>query len=35
MWADIIVEEIWSKFKKNGVFDQKTAKDYEEKILSA
>ena len=34
-WADIIVEEIWAEFKKNWVFDKKTAKNFEEKILWA
>jgi len=35
MWADIIVEEIWSEFKKNWIFDKQTAKKFEEKILWA
>jgi peptidyl-dipeptidase Dcp len=35
MWADIIVDEIWAEFKKNWVFDKKTAKRFEEKILWA
>jgi Zn-dependent oligopeptidase len=35
MWADIIVDEIWGEFKKNWVFDKKTAQKFEEKILWA
>ena len=35
MWADILVDEIWAKFKKNWVFDKKTANKFEEKILAA
>ena len=34
-WADIIVEEIWAEFKKNWIFDEKTAQKFEEKILWA
>lgn len=35
MWADILVDEIWAEFKKNWVFDKKTATKFEEKILWA
>jgi Zn-dependent oligopeptidase len=35
MWADILVDEIWTEFKKNWVFDKKTAQKFEEKILWA
>ena len=35
MWADIIVEEIWSEFKKNWVYDKKTAQKFYDKILWA
>jgi len=33
MWADIIVDEIWKVFKEKGVYNKKTAKEFEEKIL--
>jgi peptidyl-dipeptidase Dcp len=35
IWADIIVDDIWNKFKKNWVFDKKTADNFEKKILWA
>ncbi len=35
LWADIIVDDIWAEFKKNWVFDKKTAQRFEEKILWA
>ena len=35
MWADIIVDEIWKVFKEKGVYNKKTAKEFEEKILWA
>jgi len=33
MWADIIVDEIWTKFKQKGVYNKQFATDFEEKIL--
>ena len=35
MWADIIVDSIWEVFKEKWVYDKKTAKRFEEKILWA
>jgi len=35
MWADLLVDEIWAEFKKNWIFDKKTAQKFEEKILWA
>ncbi len=35
MWADIIVDEIWTKFKQKGVYNKQFATDFEEKILWA
>ncbi len=35
MWADIIVDEIWTEFKKHWVYDKKIAKKFEQKILWA
>ncbi len=35
MRADIIVDEIWQQFKKNGVYDKEIAKKFEQKILGA
>jgi Zn-dependent oligopeptidase len=35
IWADILVDEIWTEFKKNWVYDKKTASKFEEKILWA
>ncbi|MCK5677742.1 MAG: hypothetical protein KAH72_04635, partial [Flavobacteriaceae bacterium] len=33
MWADIIVDEIWVKFKEKGVYNKEFALEFEEKIL--
>ena len=33
-WAEIIEADIFSEFKKNGIFDVRTAKRFEETILS-
>jgi Zn-dependent oligopeptidase len=35
IWADIIVDEIWKTFKDNWVYDETTAKKFEETILWA
>lgn len=35
MRAEIIEAQVWSEFKKNGIFDKKTAKKFLETILSA
>jgi len=35
MWAEIIEAQVWEEFKKNGIFDKKTAKRFYETILWA
>ncbi|MDD3302850.1 MAG: M3 family metallopeptidase [Candidatus Gracilibacteria bacterium] len=35
MWAEIIEAQVWEEFKKNGIFDKKTAKRFYETILGA
>jgi len=35
MWADIIVDEIWAKFKEKWVYNKQFASEFEEKILWA
>lgn len=34
MWAEIIEAQVFAEFEKNGVFNQKVAMDFYEKILS-
>jgi len=35
IWADIIVEEVWEEFRKNWIYDNKTAQKFYDKILWA
>jgi Zn-dependent oligopeptidase len=35
MRAEIIEAQVWEQFKKNGIFDKKTAKKFSKTILSA
>ncbi|MDC0506066.1 M3 family metallopeptidase [Candidatus Gracilibacteria bacterium] len=35
MWAEMLELDVWREFQKNGIFDQKTASNYFDNLLSA
>ena len=35
MWADLLVDDIWAKFKEKGIYNKEFALEFEEKILGA